>query len=124
MNAALVRAIAAWSALIASETLAQLCMKVGGESLPDAPFTARWLVCLLTSRWILIGVAGYVGSFSAWMLILDKLPLNLGFPLTSVVVVAVAIVSTEFLGESLTPLRCLSVGVIVAGVVLLGSGET
>jgi drug/metabolite transporter (DMT)-like permease len=124
MNPTLPRAALTWTALVASETLAQVCLKIGGRSMPDDPFTGSWISAALGNPWVLVGVIGYCGSFIAWMMILDRMSLNLGFPLTSAVVVAVALASAVFLDEPLTPLRVAGIAVIVGGVVVIGSEET
>jgi drug/metabolite transporter (DMT)-like permease len=116
--------VAAWVLLLAFETLAQVALKAGGEGLSDMPFGAAWLGAAIGNPWVLLGALGYFGSFLAWMVILDRLPLSLGFPLTAVALLTVAAASFLVFGETLTLWRIAGIGLIVAGVVIMGRGET
>jgi drug/metabolite transporter (DMT)-like permease len=114
------RTIPIWALLVAFETLAQVAMRLGGETLADVPPGLGWIAAALADPWLLLGLVGYVGSFLAWMVILDRLPLSLGFPLTSIVVVAVTAASVLVLGETLTLLHAAGIALIVLGIVLMG----
>jgi drug/metabolite transporter (DMT)-like permease len=113
----------AWAALLAFETLAQVALKAGADDLARQPFGADWLLAAVGSPWVLAGVIGYLGSFGAWMVILDRMPLSLSFPLTSVVMLTVAAACYFLLGEVLTSWRIVGIGLIVAGIVAMGRGE-
>jgi multidrug transporter EmrE-like cation transporter len=116
-------AIAAWTALVLFETLAQVALKAGGNALGDRPFDLDWLVAAASNGWVALGVVGYLGSFAAWMAILDRMPLSLGFPLTAIVYVTVAAASVVAFGEVIDLWRLLGIALIVAGITLLGSDE-
>jgi drug/metabolite transporter (DMT)-like permease len=118
------RAIPVWALLIVCETLAQVAMRLGGEALADVAPGPGWVLAALRDPWLVLGVVGYIGSFLAWMVILDRLPLSLGFPLTSVVVLAVTAASVIVLGETLTPLHGAGIALIVLGIVLMGRDDT
>jgi multidrug transporter EmrE-like cation transporter len=55
--------------------------------------------------------------------ILDRLPLSLGFPLTSVCYVTVSAASVLIFREEIGLLRGLGIVLIVLGVVVIGSEE-
>jgi drug/metabolite transporter (DMT)-like permease len=57
------------------------------------------------------------------MVILDRVPLSFGFPVTAVVMLVVAIASHYVFGEELTPWRMVGIGLIVAGVAVMGGSE-
>jgi multidrug transporter EmrE-like cation transporter len=117
-------AVAAWLCLVVFETLAQVALKAGGNALADRPFDIDWLAAAATNGWIALGIIGYLGSFVAWMAILDRLPLSLGFPLTAIVYVTVAAASIVVFGEVVDYSRLAGIGLIVAGIVLLGREGT
>jgi len=117
-------AVAAWIVLLASETLAQIALKAGGQSLSRTPFGTGWLATAATTPWVLVGVMGYIGGFLSWMFILDRIPLSLGFPLTAIVMLMVALASCLVFGETLTVWRLSGIGLIIAGVLMVGGGET
>ncbi|MFO1149050.1 MAG: EamA family transporter [Alsobacter sp.] len=113
-------AASGWAALVASETLAQVALKVAADRLGDHEQAGAWLAAALRQPWVWIGVLGYLGSFAAWMTILDRLPLSRSFPLTAIVYVAVAGASVFVFGEAITPLRSFGVALIMAGVIVIG----
>jgi drug/metabolite transporter (DMT)-like permease len=116
-------AIIAWFGLLVFETLAQVALKVAGNALAQHPFGVTWLEAALSNPWVLAGILGYLGSFAAWMVLLNRLPLSLGFPLTSIVMLSVVLASCLFFGETITPGRMIGIGLIIAGVTLTGRGD-
>lgn len=116
-------ALAAWSALVLFETLAQVALKAGGDALGDAPLDGAWLLAAATDPWVLAGIFGYVGSFVSWMVILDRIPLSLGFPLTSVCYVTVTAASVLLFREDIGWLRGGGIALIVLGVIVIGTEE-
>jgi drug/metabolite transporter (DMT)-like permease len=113
----------AWLLLLVFETISQLALKIGGEALAHVPFGLAWLSKAAGNPWVIVGVFGYLGSFCAWMVILNRVPLSFGFPLTAVVMLVVAIASRYVFDEELTPWRVAGIGLIVAGVVVMRDGE-
>ncbi len=111
----------AWAGLVAFETLAQVALKVAGTALEAQTDWLAWLGVAIGSGWAWLGVLGYVGSFLAWMIILDRLPLSLGFPLTSVVYITVTAASVLVFHEEMGLLRMSGVALIILGVVVLGT---
>ncbi len=113
-----------WVLLIGTESAAQLALKVGGDGLAQMPFGLDWLLAALTNVAVLGAIGCYVGSFLSWMLILRRSSLSLAFPLSSLVFVVVLLGSWLGLGEHISPLHWVGVGVIIAGIVLLAEGES
>jgi drug/metabolite transporter (DMT)-like permease len=116
--------VLAWLALLAFETLAQVTLKMGGEPLAAMPFGLPWLAEAAHNSWVWAGVAGYVGAFAAWMIILDTVPLSLGFPMTAAVVLAVAAASHYLFGEVLSYWRLGGIALIIAGLVVMGGDDS
>ncbi|WP_448956113.1 DMT family transporter [Labrys neptuniae] len=113
----------AWLLLLVFETTSQFALKIGGEALSHLPFGLAWLMEAAQNPWVIVGVFGYLGAFSAWMVILDRIPLSFGFPLTAVVMLVVAIASHYVFGEVLTPWRMVGIGFIIVGVIVMGGGD-
>ncbi|TDP46397.1 EamA family transporter [Zavarzinia compransoris] len=113
----------AWLFLLAFETLAQIALKAGGNALTDQPFGGDWLLAAVTSPWVIAGMAGYIGSFCAWMIILDRTPLSFGFPLTAVVMLCVTLAAYVVFGEVLTGWRTAGIALIILGVIVMGGEE-
>ena len=115
--------VIAWIILLAFETLAQIALKAGGESLAATPFGLPWLVEAAGNHWVWAGVAGYIGAFSAWMVILDTVPLSFGFPLTAAVMLSVAGASRYFFNEELSLWRLGGIGLILLGLLVMGGDD-
>jgi drug/metabolite transporter (DMT)-like permease len=112
-----------WALLIGFESGAQISLKVGGDGLASIPFGVSWLQAAMSSLAVMVAIGCYIGSFLTWMLILRRSSLSLAFPLSSLVFVVVLLSSWLGLGESISPLHWLGVGVIIGGIVLLAEGK-
>lgn len=109
-------------ALVVFETLAQVALRAAGVEIAAAgPSTAlEWASAAVASPWAWVGAAGYVGSFLAWMVLLSRMPLSLGFPLTAVVYVTVTAASVLLFEEAVGLLGWSGIVLIVVGVAILG----
>jgi multidrug transporter EmrE-like cation transporter len=70
---------------------------------------------LATEPHILGGIACYVVSVVVWILALSRVEVSIAYPLLSLGYVINAIAAWYWLGESVTPLRLLGIGIIVLG---------
>jgi drug/metabolite transporter (DMT)-like permease len=75
---------------------------------------------VLTSGYIWLGIACLLGFFVVHMLLLTWADYSYVQPATSLSYLSIAILSYFLLGERLSPLRWLGVGVICLGVFLVG----
>jgi drug/metabolite transporter (DMT)-like permease len=75
---------------------------------------------VLTSSYIWLGIACLMGFFVVHMLLLTWADYSYVQPATSLSYVSIAILSYFVLGEMISPLRWLGVGVICLGVLLVG----
>ena len=109
-----------WIAFLSIECTAQIGLKLGSASVINIPFGFDWIASALASSWVKLGILCYILAFVCWMLILDKMDLSLAFPLSGMVYVVVMAASALALHEALTPLHWVGVGLIVAGVCVMG----
>ncbi|ALN74976.1 MULTISPECIES: multidrug efflux SMR transporter [unclassified Aureimonas] len=119
----LLRQFLAWGALILFETLAQVALKEAGEGLSGVAFGRPWLAAALHEPWVLAAACGYIGAFLAWMTILDRMPLSRGFPMSSLVTVAIIAASVLVFGETLDGWRLAGIALILSGLALMGNEE-
>ena len=75
--------------LIALESSGQIATKVGGDQLGQMDFSLQWLQAVMLNPGVWVAIAGYIGAFFVWMLILRRSSLSLAFPLSSLVFVGV-----------------------------------
>jgi multidrug transporter EmrE-like cation transporter len=65
------------------------------------------------------GLACYVVSVGVWLLALSRVPVSVAYPMLSIGYVVTAIAAWAFLGEQVTPLRLVGIGIIIIGVFLV-----
>jgi len=116
--------LVAWVFLLAFETMAQVGLKAGGEVLSGVPFGMAWLGQAAQTPWVWAGIVGYLGGFASWMVILDRMPLSLGFPLTAVVMLTVALASRYIFGEELSSWRLSGIGLVIIGMAIMGGDDS
>lgn len=104
-------------------TLAQLLLKAGTNAVGHFSFTADNLVPvgwqLATQPHILGGMLSYAASLVLWIMALSRVEVSVAYPMVSLGYALTALAAWHFLGESLSGLRLLGIGVIILGVVLV-----
>ncbi len=93
-------------------TAAQLFLKAGTNS---APVDFR----LALEPRILAGIACYAVSLVVWILALSKTPVSVAYPMVSIGFALNALLAWWLLGEAVTPMRVLGIGIIIVGVFLV-----
>ena len=88
---------------------AQLLLKAGTNAMPLG-------VGLALEPHILGGLACYVVSVVVWIVALSRVPVSIAYPMLSIGYVVNAIAARYLLGEALTPMRLVGIGIIVLGV--------
>jgi len=93
-------------------TAAQLFLKAGTNA---APVDFR----LALEPRILAGIACYAVSLVVWILALSKTPVSAAYPMVSIGFALNALLAWWLLGEAVTPMRVLGIGIIIVGVFLV-----
>jgi drug/metabolite transporter (DMT)-like permease len=103
--------------------LAQLLLKAGTNAIGVISFTRdNWTdlaTRMLLQPWFAFGAACYVVSLFVWIVGLSRVPVSMAYPLLSLGYVVNAVAAHYLLGEAVTPLRWLGIGLIVLGVGLV-----
>jgi len=81
---------------------------------------AALFVKILLSGWIWLGIAGQLGFLVAFLLVLSWADYSFVFPVSAISYAFVALLAHVFLGEQVSLMRWLGVGMISLGVVLVG----
>jgi multidrug transporter EmrE-like cation transporter len=111
------RILLAFAVMIACTVIGNIFMKLGASvPLADRPLfgIVAWQSCA--------GVAVFVAAVIIYSILLQWMPLNVAQSFAALQFVAVIIASTWFLGEPISLLRWLGIGLIVAGIVAVGMG--
>jgi multidrug transporter EmrE-like cation transporter len=114
------RLMAFWGLFIALDTATQIAFKATSLALEGMDFGLGFVEAALSTPTLWITILCYVGTFIAWMAVLVRMDLNRAFPLTALSFVTVPILARMLFGEELPPLRVAGIGVIIAGVFLIG----
>ena len=91
---------------------AQLLLKAGTNAVPLG-------LRLAIEPHILAGLACYVVSVVVWIVALSRVPVSIAYPMLSIGYVVNAIAAWYLLGEAVTPMRLVGIGIIVLGVFIV-----
>lgn len=101
----------------------QLLFKKGVSLLGHLDFSLAnvlWLIPrIFQNGYLLTGLFFYGISFILWLFVLSKLNISLVYPMTSLNFVLILVFSWLFLGERITMLQLLGIGLIVTGIIAL-----
>jgi len=102
---------------------AQLLLKAGTNSVGRFEFAASNLLPvglrLATEPHIAAGIGCYVVSVVVWILALSRVEVSIAYPMLSIGYAVNALAAYYLLGEAVTPMRLLGIGIIVLGVFLV-----
>jgi multidrug transporter EmrE-like cation transporter len=98
---------------IALNVLGQYLLKAGTGRV--ALVLSEWLR-IVTNPELLLGLAAYVVSLVAWLLVLKRMPLAVAYPTLSLSYLLIVLVGVVVLGEPLNWNRLVGSGLIVLGV--------
>lgn len=113
-----VKAIPLILAGVLLNALAQICLKKGLQATGGMQLAAGPLFRLMLEPWVLAGLACYAVSVVVWLGALSLVQVNYAYPFLALGFVANALLARAFLGEAMTPMRWVALGVIVLGVSL------
>ncbi len=103
---------------VASGAIGNLLIKLSSQSLPQA-ITFEAMGKMFTNPMLLVGILFLAGSFPAYSLVLQRLPLSLGFPLVqNLAFVTLLVVSYFFLKEQLTFINLVGILLLIVGLFL------
>jgi multidrug transporter EmrE-like cation transporter len=91
---------------------AQLLLKAGTNAMPLG-------LRLALEPHILGGLACYAVSVVVWVVALSRVPVSIAYPMLSIGYVVNALAAWYWLGEAVTPMRMLGIGIIVLGVFIV-----
>ena len=110
----------AWIGLLAVETLGQVSLKFAGTRVGVLEPNLHSILAAVSTPWLWLGLACYLGQFALWMRILEKSHLSRAFPTSAIAFVAIMIASWAVFGDPMGWEKILGSAIIVAGILLLG----
>jgi drug/metabolite transporter (DMT)-like permease len=111
-------------ALVCFDTMGQLGFKFAGEAVGPMALASSWLAALVCSPYFYLTLLAYLGAFFVYMHMLEHAPIGPLFAASHMELVTITLISVGLLGERFSALQALGCVLIVAGVALLGVGET
>ncbi len=115
------RLLLIWIVFLALDTMAQIIFKLGGANLGEIADFPGFVSAAFTSPMVWLAVVCYIAMFFLWMLILQKMEVSQAFPLTGLTYITVPFCAYFLLHETVDWTRGIGIGIILIGVVLLGS---
>ncbi len=112
--------VSAWALLLVIETLGQVALKTAGAKVGAFELNAQSIHAALSTPWLWLALACYLGQFAVWMNILEKSALSAAFPTSAIVFVAIMIASWAVFDDPMGWEKILGSAIIVAGILLLG----
>lgn len=112
--------LSAWAVLLVIETLSQVSLKTAGLQTGAFELDRPSILAALSTPWLWVGLACYLGQFGVWMMILEKSKLSAAFPTSAIVFVAIMLVSWAVFGDPMGWEKILGSVIIVAGILMLG----
>ena len=110
-------------AAIVLGTGAQLLLKAGANVIGPVAYTPDAMMAatlrLAFEPRILAGTGCYAVSLVLWVLGLTRVEVGIAYPMLSIGFALNAALAWWLLGEAVTPMRMLGIGVIILGVVLV-----
>ena len=104
-------------------TAAQLLLKAGTNAVGAFAFTLESAfpvgIKLVFEPRILAGAGCYAISLMVWIMALSRTEVSVAYPMVSLGFALNALLAWWLLGEAVTPLRMLGIGVIIVGVYLV-----
>jgi multidrug transporter EmrE-like cation transporter len=107
------------------ESFAQLFLKIGAAGGPRIlvgswqRFVSRLPLASVPATWFALGIIAYVLEISLYTFALHFLDVSVAFPLGSLCFVGVALLSRVLLGEAVSRVRWLGIGLILFGTVFV-----
>lgn len=92
----------------------QLLLKRGAGAEAESAFNFG----ALESPWVWGGIAAEIASLVLWLGALRTIPLSIAYNLSGATHVLIPLGCWGWLGESISPLRWVGIGLVLAGVVL------
>ena len=113
--------VAAWIIL---NSVCQISIKSGIMQMkemqePTSIFDKNNILNIVTNKLIILGFGLYLISTVFWFGAMSKLDISLLSPLGSLVFVLTAMLALVFLGEKISAMRWMGIGVIIIGIYLL-----
>lgn len=110
-----------------ADSFAQVLMKKGlfvsGADIGSIHALAGFLSHNALSPLLWLGIAIYTANFFVWIAILSRVDLSLAVPLGSTMYALVPICAIIFLHETISPLRWLGIGFIIAGTYVVSKSK-
>jgi drug/metabolite transporter (DMT)-like permease len=113
--------LALLAAVLLLETFSHLCLKAAAERARTSAAISHTRA-MLRQPWFWAGIAAFVFLFLAWLAFISRVPLAKGIMLGAITIVGVMVGGRICFNERITPPRAIAVGLISAGVALVGWG--
>ncbi|MBB5209161.1 EamA family transporter [Chiayiivirga flava] len=106
---------------VAGQFLVKWQVGLAGAMPVSLPEKVQFLGQLLLRPWIIVGLGAAFAAALCWMLAMTRLPLSHAYPFTAASFVLVVFGGAWLFSEPVGTVKVLGVGLIVVGVLLIGT---
>lgn len=104
---------------IACVSTAQVSLKVGLNSIGTVGSIYFLLLRSIQNVYVLLGIVLYGISFLVWLVVLSKMEITFAYPLLSLSVIVVSVISWVFFNETFNITRLIGIVITVSGCYLV-----
>lgn len=108
--------------VVSCVTAADLLLSRGAKSAPvidPHSLLATLGIAALASPFTIVGILFHLCGLAAWLYTLRHVPLTIAYCFTAIQQATIALGAWLWLGETISPLRWVGIGIVVAGVFIL-----
>jgi drug/metabolite transporter (DMT)-like permease len=106
------------------DTATQVFFKLASTHAGTFTPTLQWALQVAHTPWLYGAIAGYVGSFVAWMTVLKHAPVGPAFAGSHISVIFVLVISVLYFGDHLSAIQIAGALSIVVGVGFLSLSKS
>jgi drug/metabolite transporter (DMT)-like permease len=115
-------------ATVTITAISQTCLKIGMSNLAteeqayNAKSALQHSLAILTNKFVIFGMSGYLISTLLWLYVLSRLPLSTAYPFVGLSIVFTSFFGIFYLGEPSSTLKIIGMILVFFGVVLVSKG--
>lgn len=109
----------AFTTLAAIDAFTQVSFKLAARTTGEFVPSLQFVALAAHVPWLYAAVAGYVASFFAWMMVLERTPVGAAFAASHIEIVVILVLSVVLFGEHLDAPKMIGALFIMSGVAVL-----
>jgi drug/metabolite transporter (DMT)-like permease len=109
--------------LLGFDTAGQMGFKLAATRAGMAALEREWFLAVLSSPWVYVAIAAYLGAFVIWMTLLEHAPIGPAFAASHAEIVTVLAFSVWLLHETFTARQVAGACLVFAGITVFAARD-